>query len=202
LDIILIINTVILFLVQFLFLKKICDEREIIEKSNTILEWTVPRKAWHITEARWFSPSMLVLWFAICFATFFSVFAIAMKLHPPAHIDKNTLTFAQLPAFSAVLSALCVALVASSWWWARLKVKLTTYGIERTFHNSTKIWKYDRIKSYHFEPLHSQTDVYTLVVIRNHKGKTWKIALDNSVNKAKIEEILNEHGIPKLEQST
>jgi hypothetical protein len=37
--------------------------------------------------------------------------------------------------------------------------------------------------------------------MRNHKGKTWKIALDDSVDKTKIEEILNEHGIPKLEQT-
>jgi hypothetical protein len=176
-------------------------QQKITKKNNTILEWTEPRKAWHITEVRWFSPLMLALFFVIYFVSFFSVIAIAMKLHPPAHPVKNTLTFAQLPAFSAGVSAFFVAVYASLWWWAKFKVKLKTYGIERTDPSSTRTWKYDRIKSYHFEPLRSETDVYKLLVLCNHKGKIWKIALDDSVDKAKIEDILKEHGIPKLEQT-
>jgi len=171
------------------------------EKKNTILEWIVPRKAWHITEARYFSLLFLLLFFVIGFVTIFSFFAIVIKFDPPPTPGKNTLTFSKLPVFSAGISVFCVALYASLWWWAKIKVKLTTYGIEKTVHNSTRIWKYGRINSYHFEPLHSRTDVYPLLVMRNHKGKTWKIALDDSVDKTKIEEILNEHGIPKLEQT-
>ncbi len=196
-NIILLAGITLLILYQVLLVKKADDKHKKIEKSNTILEWTVPRKAWHITEARWFSPLILSLFFVIGFVTFFSVLAIAMKFHPPVNPGKNTLTFTQLPAFSAIVSVCCVAIYASSWWWIRLKVKLTIYGIER----DVSFWKYDRIKSYHFEPLHSRTDVYTLFVIRNHKGKLWKIALDDSVDKTKIEETLNAHGIPKLEQA-
>jgi hypothetical protein len=167
---------------------------------NSILEWEEPRQAWHITEARWFSPITLVSLFAIGFAVIFLSLAMMMKLHPPEHVDKDTLTFVKLPAFSAGISIFCVAIIASSWWWARLKIKLTPDGIERTYHNSTRTWKYDRIKSYHFEQLCSKTYVYTLFVLSNQKGKIWKIALDDTVDKIKIEEILNEHKIPKLEE--
>ena len=192
----------ILLAVELICLKKLFRKQEIIEKSNTILEWVEPRNAWHITEGRWFSPIMLALWFAIGFVAFFLSLAVFMKLHPPVRVDKDTLTFADLPAFSAGCSAFLVAVYASLWWWARLKVKLTTSGVARTFHNSTKTWKYERIKSYHFEPLSSKANVYTLVILRNHKGKTWKITLHNSADKAKIEEIFKKHGVPKLEPAT
>ena len=187
-------------LLSFILGKIVVTNKNLNE--NTFLEWEVPRKAWHITEARWFSPSILALIFVIGFAFIFTSIAIAMKLHPPDNVDNGTLTFTKLPAFSAGISAFCVALYASSWWWARLKAKLTSFGIERTYHNSTRTWKFERIKSYNFEPLHSKNDVYTLVVLRSHKGKIWKIALDESVDKTKIEETLNKHGIPKLEQIT
>lgn len=125
-----------------------------------------------------------------------------MKIYPADHVSKDTLTPAKLPAFSAVCSALCVALYASLWWWARLKVRLTSLGIERTYHNHTKIWKYDRVKTYCFEPLHTKTGVYNLLVLRNQKGKKWKIAFEETIDKSKIEEILTGHGIPKLERTT
>jgi hypothetical protein len=174
-------------------------ENEITQKNDTVLEWTEPRDAWHITEARWFSPLFLVLFFVIGFVTFFLVLEIAMKIHPPDHIGKDTLTFSKLPAFSAVCSALCVALYASLWWWASLKVRLTSSGIEKTYHNYTKTWKYDRVKTYGFELLRSKTDVYTLLILRNQKGKVWKIAFDESINKSNIENILTEHRITKVE---
>jgi hypothetical protein len=201
-NIVALVNMAILLVIQLLKVKKADDEHKIIEKKNTILEWVEPRKAWHITEARWFSPIALIALFAVCFLVFFSFFAIVIKYDPPPNPSKDTLTFAKLSAFSAGVGIFIVVLYASLWWWAQIKVKLTTYGIERTLHNSTKTWKYDRIKSYHFEPLHSQTDVYILFVLCNHKGKTWKIALANPVDKTKIEETLKEHGIPKLEQAT
>jgi len=197
-SIILMADTAVLILIQFLLLKRADDKHKIIEKSNTILEWTVPRKTWHITEARRFSPLILALWFIIGFIVFFLMIAVPYKLRPPDHINENTLTLAGLLALSAGLAVLFVALYGSLWWWARLKVKLTISGIKRIFHNSTRTWKYDRIKCYNFETLRSETGVYTLVVLRNHKGKTWKIALDESVNNSKIEEILNEHGIQKI----
>jgi|GEM_PF-6307986 len=198
-NIILLVGIALLILYQVLLVKKADDKHKRIEKSNTILEWTEPRKAWHITEARWFSPIALISLFAIGFVLIFSGIAAAMKFHPPVNPGKNTLTFTQLPAFSAVVSACCVAIYASSWWWVRLKVKLTAYGIKRDQKN---FWKYERVQNYHFETYHSESDVFTFVVLCNHKGKIWKIALDESVDKAKIEEILNEHGIPKLEQAT
>jgi hypothetical protein len=95
-----------------------------------------------------------------------------------------------------------VSLYASLWWWAKITVQLTNTGLQRVFHNSPTNWKYDRIKNYHFESLYSKDEFYTLIVFRDHKGKTLKIALDGTVDKEKIEEILKEHGIPKLEQQT
>lgn len=191
----------VLCLFQILLAKRAADRQKTIEKSQTILEWTVPRRAWHITEARWFSPLFLLLFFIIGFAVFFSSLAVGMKLHPPDHIGEDTLTIGKLPAVSAAASAFCVAVYASSWCWARVRVKLTTHGVRKTFHNSSRTWKYDRIRSYWFETLRSECTVYTLVVFRNHKGKTGKMALEDSVDRAKIEEILKKHGIPKVEQA-
>jgi hypothetical protein len=202
LNIILITVMAVLVAIQLILTRKSSQKHKMIEKSNTILEWTVLRKDWHITDACRFSPLALSLLFALNFVSLFSVLAIAMKLLPPDHNDKDALTFAKLTALSAGLGAFSVALYASLWWWAKFKVKLTTVGIKRTFNNSSRIWKYERIKSYHFETLRSEPDVFNVVVLLNHKGKIWKIALDDSVDKAKIEEILNKHGIPKLEQAT
>jgi hypothetical protein len=194
---ILIADLVILLFLIILSAKKTEDEYKIIERNNTILEWTEPRKAWHITEKQCFSPVSLALIFVIGFILFFLGLSVAMKLKPPVNPGKNTLTFAQLPMFCAIASACCTAFYASVWWWKKLKVKFSIYGIAR---EEFSFWKYDRIKSYHFETLSSDNNVYTLIVLCNQKGKVRKIALDDTVDKAKIEEILNSHGIIKLEK--
>ncbi len=95
-----------------------------------------------------------------------------------------------------------VMLYGSMWWWAHVKVKVTIFGVQRTFHNHTKTLKYGRIKNYHLEPIRLNARAYTLLILQNLKGKTYKIALDNSVDKIKLEEILIEYGIPKLKQLT
>jgi hypothetical protein len=201
-SIILTVDVSILVLLQFLLLKRILDEREKIERNNTFLEWEEPRGAWHVTEASSFSRRTLVLWFAMFVLSFFSLLVIAMKNCPPINPNKDPLAFFQLAILSVGLGAFGVILYGSMWWWARVKVKVTTLGIQRTFHNQTKTWKYDRIKSYYFEPLQTKSNIYTLFILRNHKGKTYKIALDDSIDKTKLEEILSEHGIPKLDQPT
>lgn len=198
LNIIPITAIIILLVIQFIFVAKAVSKKELIDKNNTLLEWIEPREAWHITERHCFSPKMLALWFIVCFLAFLIIFGIVIKFAPPMNPNEDTLTFAKLPVFSAGLSIFIVALYASTWWWAKIKVTLTTTGIMRVFHNQPTTWKYDRIKSYHFEPLCSKSDFYTFFVLQNHRGKTWKIAFDDTIDKAMIEEILNKHKIPKI----
>ena len=167
------------------------------EKAATLLEWRVPRPAWHVTEKFWFSPLFLGGTFVVYYAVFFLLFGYLTKYHPPEHVTKDTLVFSDLPWFCALMSAMILCIYGSIWFWAKVKTKLTIHGIEKDFHNSGKTLKYRMVKDYYFKPIQVKSTVYQILVLHDHKGKTHQFALDNESRIAEIERILTDHGIQK-----
>jgi hypothetical protein len=163
---------------------------------DALLGWRQPQKAWRILEARWFSFKRILVGIVLAYFVgllLFQLFDLFAKEPVPVHIKFL------FPLFISISS---IAIASMTWWYAPVLMKISNTAVTRLIWNDSKCWTFPNIGSYSFEHLSSESQSYTFFVLRKKNGRTWKIALDDSINKTKLEEILVEHGIPKLEQPT
>jgi hypothetical protein len=161
------------------------------------LKWREPREAWRIIQTQQFSKGSFAKSTLIVFALLMISWFLA-TLNP----NKTPVPFLGAVGLALVGAIVIIGIHWLMLWFAPSEIRITAKSVIRIIGNSQRIWKYSQIKSYSFDVLQSASKPFTILLFQHHKGRNWKIALDDSVDKTKLKEILFEHGIPKLEQPT
>jgi hypothetical protein len=159
---------------------------------KTLIKWREPREAVRIIETQHFSMKSLV----IRFITFFIMFMIvwfSATLNP----RKTPLSFPKAVNLSLSGAVVLSAFLWVVFWFAPSYIKIREKSIIRIWGNTNRIWKYSNMYSYCIDVLQPGMENYKILVLRNNKGRVWKIALDKSVNITALEQVLAEHSVLK-----
>ena len=162
-------------------------------KKDAIMSWRQPQQAWHILESKWFKATTLILGVAIAFASCLLILQTLSWFGAPI-----PLSFQLCLPFGIAVAIITIS--AWIWWNAVSNIIISQTGITRFIWNDTKTWAFKRIKSYSFEQVTCSLQIYALLALYDYRGKIWRVALADSADKSKIEEILNEQGIKSMDK--
>ncbi len=163
--------------------------------SKTLLKWREPRKAWRILQSQELSRIKFAKIMLIIFLSLITIWFLA-KLNP----SKKPIPFSDAVGMSMTGAIILNGVHWLMLWFAPSDIRITANSVLRIIGNTQRNWKYSNIKCYSFDILHLDSNSFVILVLQNHKGQKWKIALNDSIDKDKLEVIFNEHKISKLEQ--
>lgn len=164
-----------------------------LQNDDVIMSWRQPQQAWRILESKWFKARTLVLCMLAAFSFCLVIFQLLSWFGAPILLSFQLWLSLGIAA-AAVIVAACI------WWNAVSNIIISQNGITRFIWNDSKTWAFKRIKSYSFEQVACGLQIYALLVLYDYRGKIWRVALADSTDKSKIEEILNEQGIKSMDK--